>query len=88
MRSIQIFFLRRFWGFNVKFRCGWLKSTASILCGDKPNKVCRARIPLLIVVALAGVNYVSRFKARGLRLGLHPAFALKREPYPHLREVK
>lgn len=50
--------------------------------------VCGARIPLLVVVALAGVNYASRFKARGLRLALHPAFALKREAYPHYREVK
>lgn len=59
-----------------------------MLWGVNLSEECGARIPLLIVVALAGVNYASRFKARGLRLGLHPAFALKREAYPHYREVK
>ncbi len=57
-----------------------------------PPEVYRARTPLLDVVAFAGVkNYTSHFKARGLLRGglhLHPAFALKREVYLHLREVK
>lgn len=48
----------------------------------------RVRIPLLTGKALAKVEYRSRFNTRGLRLGLHQALVLKRDLYPHLREVK
>ncbi len=88
MMPIIIFILSRFWGSNVKFSRRWCNAITSTLWRGEPFETCRARNPLLIVVALAGVNYASRFKARGLRLRLHPAFALKREAYPHLREVK
>lgn len=51
--------------------------------------VGRARIPSLIVLALARVGYFPRFNARGVRSGeLPPAYALKRGKYPHSREVK
>ena len=93
--NTKTFILHRFWGSNVKFSRRWKNqnlvsglSITSSLWGRKLHEACGARIPTLIVVALAGVNYASHFKARGFRLGLHPAYALKCEAYPHMREVK
>lgn len=89
---MQISTLRRFWGFSVKFSCRrrdvCISSTSS-LWGYKVPGGCGARIPLLTVVAPAGVGYIVRFRARGVRsFGLPPACARKRTIYPHMREVK